>query len=359
MKKNTTALVLVVLIAITATLFVSCRKEISPITSPTANPSIIKIEPALGAANTVLTISGNGLGDVKTIYFDKDSVPSGFNPVFNTDGSLIFRVPLNAVPGQQNIVFTNGLGVKFSVPFNVLGLANISNVSNYNFVTGSILTLTGKNLDDVSAVRFHGSTEVATIIAKTPTTLQIQMPATSLYRTTLDISNTAGTITTSQEFVSLTNNFKFFADGFENGEQDASWGDAGAISTTEFKTGTASFGKNFQGGNWHQMGFGWNTITNNNYKYLSFWMKGGTADLPLWISTATSANGFASFNDNAKIIVPAGVWTYFKLPLNELNLWATGTGFNQIGWRIQGPGGDRPGSNAGEKLYLDDVMLVK
>lgn len=340
-------------------LFVACRKEISPVTDPSSSPNADKLAPALGPSNTLLTITGTGLGDIKTIIFDKDSISAGFNPVFNTNGSIIFRVPLNAVPGPQNIVLTNGLGVKITIPFNVLGLVTILDVSNYNFVTGSKLTLTGKNLDDVNKVTFRGSTQEVTIVSKTATTLVIEMPATALYRTTLDITNAAGTVTPTQEFVSLTNNFKFFADGYENGEQDASWGDAGFISTTEFKSGTASFGKNFQGYNWHQMGFGWNNITNDNYKFLSFYMKGGTVDLSLWISTASSANGFASFNDNAKIMVPAGNWTYFKIPLSDLNLWATGTGFNQIGWRIQGPGGDRPGSAAGEKLYLDDVMLVK
>jgi hypothetical protein len=340
-------------------LFVSCRKEVSPVTDPSSSPVATQLAPALGPSNTLLTLTGTGLGDIKTIVFDKDSVPAGFNPVFNTDGAIIFRVPLNAIPGPQNIVLTNGLGVKITIPFNVLGLVTILDVSNYNFITGSRLTLTGKNLDDVSKVTFHGSTQAVNVISKTATTLVIEMPATALYRTTLDITNGAGTVNPTQEFVSLTNNFKFFADGYENGEQDASWGDAGFVSTTEFKSGTSSFGKNFQAYNWHQMGFGWNNITNDNYKFLSFWMKGGSVDLPLWISTATSANGFASFNDNAKITVPAGKWTYFKIPLSDLNLWATGTGFNQIGWRIQGPGGDRPGSADGEKLYLDDVMLVK
>jgi IPT/TIG domain len=332
----------------------SCRKEESPVTKPSSNPKADALSPALGAANTVLTLRGSGLGDIHSVVFEKDSISAEFNPIFNTDGSLIFRVPTEAIPGQQNIVFTNGKGIQFTVPFNVLGLPAIIDVSNYNFTTGTELTLTGKNLDDVSRVVLSGSTDEATIVSKTATTLIITMPATALYRATLDITNLAGTTATSQEFVSLTNNFKFFADGYENGEQDASWGDAGFVSNTEKRSGTSSFGKNFQKGNWHQMGFGWNGIANDNYKFLTFWIKGGSVPINFWILTQQTAGASDPFNNAPnKITVPANVWTYYKLPIGPLELWKNGSTFNQIGWRLQGPDAQD------EKIYLDDVMLVK
>ncbi len=332
----------------------ACRKENSPITKSSSNPKAEAISPALGAANTVLTLRGSGPGDIHSVVFEKDSVSAEFNPIFNTEGALIFRVPTDAVPGQQDIIFHNGAGIEFRVPFNVLGLPTITDVSNYNFTTGTELTLTGKNLDDVSKVILSGSTDEATIVSKTATSLVIAMPATSLYRATLDITNLAGTTATTQEFVSLDNNFKFFTDGYDNGEQDASWGDAGFVSTTEKKTGTASFGKNFQKGNWHQMGFGWNGIANDNYKYLTFWMKGGSVPINFWIFTQQTTGGSDPYNNAAnKITVPANVWTYFKLPIAPLELWKNGSTFNQIGWRLQGPDAQD------EKIYLDDVMLVK
>ena len=315
---------------------------------------VYQVSPAQGASKEVVTLTGSGLKDLRSISFDNGNVKSSFNPVFNTDGAIIFRVPDDANPGNQNIVFTNANGYQYTVPFKVLGLPTIISVNNYNFKEGTTLTLTGKNLDDVLAVKFAGSAEVCTVVSKTATTLVITMPATTKYRTFLQITNQAGTVNTLEEFVSLTNNFKFFDDAYQNGEQDASWGDAGFISTTESKSGTASFGKNYQKGNWHQMGFGWNNIADDNYKFLSFWMKGGSVNINIWVFSQQSPGGNGPF-DNAgqKITVPANVWSYYKIPVSQLNLWANGAAFNQIGWRLQGPDGQD------EKMYLDDVMLVK
>jgi hypothetical protein len=326
---------------------VSCKKE--EVVTP-----VYQIFPIQGASRAVLTLSGSGLTDLQTISFDNGNVAASFNPVFNTDGAIIFRVPEEAFPGDQRIVFTNKSGYQYSVPFKVLGLPTITGVDNYNFNTGSIINLTGKNLDDVSAVVFAWSTEVCEVITKTATTLSIKMPATTKYRTFLDITNQAGRITTTEEFVSLANNFKFFDDTYQNGQQDAAWGEAGSISTTVFKTGTASYSKNYQRGNWHQMGFGYTAITNDNYKYLSFWIKGGTANIDLWVwSQQSPGNNDPFSNTGQKIVVPANVWTYFKIPVSQLNLWANGPAFNQLGWRLKGP------DTQDEKLYLDDVMFVK
>jgi hypothetical protein len=347
MKKSNFLRSIISSLIVLFTMLTACKKE--EIVTP-----VYEVSPALGASRAVITLAGSGLADLQTIYFDNGNVNASFNPVFNTDGAIIFRVPEDAIPGDQRIVFTNKNGYQYSVPFKVLGLPTITGVDNYNFNTGSIINLTGKNLDDVSSVVFTGSTEVCEVLAKTATTLSIKMPSTTKYRTFLDITNQAGRITTTEEFVSLDNNFKFFDDTYQNGEQDAAWGEAGSISTTVFKTGTASYGKNYQRGNWHQMGFGWNNITNDNYKYLSFWIKGGSANIDLWIWTQQSPGNNDPFNNaGQKIVVPANEWTYFKIPVSQLNLWANGPAFNQIGWRLKGP------DTQDEKLYLDDVMLVK
>jgi hypothetical protein len=328
-------------------LFNACTKK------ETVTPTF-QVSPAQGASKAVVTVTGAGLKDLRTIAFDNGNVTASFNPVFNTDGAIIFRVPNDAFPGDQHIVFTNANGYQYSLPFKVLGLPTVISVDNYNFKEGTILTITGKNLDDVNDVRFTGSGEICGVVSKTATTLVISMPSTTAYRTFLDITNQAGKVTTTEEFVSLTNNFKFFDDAYQNGEQDASWGDAGFISTTEFKSGTASYGKNYQRGNWHQMGFGWNGISDNGYKYLSFWMKGGSVNIDIWIWSQQSPGGNDAYNNvGQKITVPANTWSYFKIPLSQLNLWANGSSFNQIGWRLKGP------DTQDEKMYLDDVMLVK
>lgn len=332
----------------------SCTKEEQSGSKASNNPVANKLDPEKASGNTVLTITGSGLGDMTSIVFDNGDVPASFNPVLNTDQAIIFRVPDTANGGAQNIVLTNRNGVQLKVPFNVVALPLVNSVSNYNFTTGTEIKLIGNNLADVSSVTLDGTTAAATIVSKAKKELVIQMPATTVNSAKLIITNSTGPVTTSQEFVNLDNAFKIFTDGYQNNYQNASWGSDNFISNTVFKSGTQSVGKTFAKGNWHQLGFGWDNFSNTaNYKYLSFWIKGGALDYSLYISTSASVGGFASFNENAKIAVPANVWTYYKLPLSTLNLWATATAFNQIGWRIQGP------ETQDETFYLDDVIFVK
>ncbi|MBC7866942.1 MAG: cell shape determination protein CcmA [Gloeobacteraceae cyanobacterium ES-bin-316] len=360
MKKIKISLSFSLALLLAISLFISCRKEVSSVIEASSNPLADSVSPSRAAGNNVLTLTGSGLGDIISVVFENGNIPASFNPVFNTDKAMLFRVPDTANGGPQNIIFTNRLGKQFTVPFSVIALPIVNSTSNYNFKENTEITLTGNNLGDVNKVVLTANPALqATIVSKSKKELVIRMPATTLFRSTLDITNLTGTITTSLEFVSLVNNFNFFTEGFDNGEQDASWGDGGVVSSTEAKSGTLSFSKNFQAGNWHQMGFGWNNVVNDGYTYLSFYMKGGSVDFELWIFTQQSPGSSDPFgNANQKIIVPAKVWTYFKIPVNTLNLWANGPGFNQIGWRIKGPGGGQVGTGD-ERLYLDDVMLVK
>lgn len=336
------------LIFASAFLFTACEKETGG-----GSLSVNKIDPGEAPGNEVLTLTGSGLRGITSIVFDNGHVPASFNPNFNTDNAVIFRVPDTANGGDQNIILTNVDGKQVSVPFRVIALVTVAGVSNYNFEEGSEITITGNNLDDVSKVLLTGTTTEASIVSQSKRELVISMPATDVNRATLDITNNSGTVTTTQEFVNMDKALKFFTDSYGPGFQDASWGDPGTISNTVSKSGNASVFKKFAAGNWHQFGFGWNNISNDNYTYLSFWIKGASKDYSLYISSSVSEGGFASFNDYARIAVPANVWTYFKIPVATLKLWANGSSFNQLGWRIQGPDGQD------ETFYLDDVILVK
>lgn len=332
----------------------SCRKEVSSVIPPSTDPAAEKLSIDSGSENTLLTLQGSGLGSIRTIVFDKGNVLAPFNPVFNTANALLFRIPAAAQNGLQNIIITNNTGAKISLPFKVLGYPVVNDISNYNFTTGTEITITGKNLLDVTSVFFAGSTtDGLSIVSKTATTLVVKFPATSLARTALTVTNLTGSLTTTQEFCSYDNNFTFFTDDYQNGEQDASWGDVN-LSTTEFKVGKISFEHTFKKGSYQQMGFGYNKISNDGYQFLTFWIKGGTVDLDLWIWTEQTEGGAEVYDlDKNKITVPATVWTYFKVPIAPLQFWKKGLTFNQIGWRIKEP------ENISQKLYLDDVLLVK
>ena len=91
-------------------------------------------------------------------------------------------------------------------------------------MTGSTLTLKGVNLEDVSEVKLTGTNDKAKIITKEEKKLVIEMPVTAKPRSTLDITNSTGTTTTSQEFVSVANARVVYDDALKSGFQSWSWG---------------------------------------------------------------------------------------------------------------------------------------
>lgn len=346
---------LVSFMAIVMLVIAACKKDKdgNPPGEVSQTPSAKLIRPDSGAGGAVLILEGTGLSEIRSIVFDRNNVPGTFNPNFNTDQSLVFRVPDTAFGGSQKIVFTNSAGISFSVPFRVIALASVASASSYSWSAGEQIVLTGNNLDDVSAVAFDVAGTAATIVSKSRKTLTINMPASTVISTKLKITNASGTITTTQEFINADQAFVFMRDSYANGEQDASWGDAGGISLVQKISGNSSYGKNYQKGNWHLMGFGWNQIAQGPYQYLSFWMKGGLIDHEIFVNTNQSQGGVRAYNAWEKIDVRAGTWQYYKLSLATLKLWQNGATFNQIAWSIKGP------DNADELMYLDDVMLIK
>lgn len=320
----------------------SCNKDKNyKLSKASDNPQASKLDPGMAPPNALLTLTGSGLGDIQTIVFDSGKVRAAFNPAFNTDNAIMFRVPLDAIPAQQHIIFTNGAGKTFSVGFKVLGLPAVTAVSNYDFIAGSQIAITGKNLDDVKKVLLHGTTEEATIISQTKTTLVISMPSSSVDRATLDITNEAGTTTTTQEFINIDKAYGIFKDAFGAGIQDWSWSLVNAPSGVNVMTGATSLQAQYNG-SWGGMQLHFdNAVDLSPYKYVSFWIKGGAA--------ATTLDFYFNWSGQQKIAVPADVWTYYKIDLNSFK----GAGVSSLStWIMQIEGNP-------QTLYLDDVVLSK
>lgn len=321
------------------------------------NMSSGSIDPGQAGGGELITLTGAGIGQIRSIVFEKNSVPAAFQPTLNTETNLIFHVPDTAFGGPQNVIFTNVNGKTLSVPFTVLAFASVSSVSNYNFIEGTEITLTGNNLEDVSKIVFTGSTQEITVLSKSRKSLVMKMPATEIARASLDITNSTGKSTTTQEFVNLDKALKIFTDSYGADFGDNSWGDGATISSAEFKSGTKSITKTYAKGNWHVFGFAnwWPGVASDpSYKYLSFWIKGAAADHVLYITGDKKAGGgFGNGDQSSPVNVPAGVWTYFKIPLSDLKLWQNGSPFFQLGFWIKGP------DNQDEKYFIDDLIITK
>lgn len=352
---------LTVLTLLTGFAITSCEKDTDgrPVIEP-GTPVVTKMLPDSAGSGAVVTLTGTGLGDIRTIVFEKQGVQASFQPTLNTDEALIFRVPNEASGGTQNVTFTNSAGQSVSVPFKVLAYPSVTDASDFNFTKGTVITITGNNLDDVTAVAVadsvKGISDAATIISKAKKQLVVQMPATTLNRATLSITNGTGRIRTKQEFVNVDQAYRIFTDAYGAGFADGSWGDAGAVSTKEAKAGSASVGKTYQKGNWHLINFtNWSSAISYSpdYTYVTGWIKGASADYTLYLTTDASAAGFGNFVETNRINVKAGVWNYFKLKLSDIDFWQSGKKLQQVGFRIQGP------DKGDETFYFDDIVLVK
>lgn len=358
---------LAVLVLATCITFAACEKDKDgrPDDNKPGGMTSGTITPGEAAGGTVLTLKGSGIGDIRSILFEKGNVPAPFTSTLNTESALIFSVPDTAFGGDQNIVFTNSQGKTLSVPFNVIALPQISGVSNYNFVEGYQITLTGFHLEEVNKVVLSGTTTEATIVSKSRKELVIEMPATDLTRTKLDVTNATGTTTTTQEFISIDNNFVVYADSYGPGTynmggiQNWSYGLDGLSEVTDVvKTGTKALKVDYNDGGLSLfLGCNWSTPNLTftdalpDRKFLTFWARAVDADVTVKIVPDAPWGGNEMWGDptgggSYTFNVPKNTWTYFKIPANTF----TGS-YSRINFGISG--------TTKKTVYFDDILWVK
>lgn len=361
MKKtiNNSIALLPVLILALALAFSSCQKDSdgSPEVKP-GNPVLAAVTPAEASGGEMVTVTGTGLGAMQAVIFEKDSVYTYLNPTLNTETSVLFRVPADAFGGDQNIILINSEGKALNVPFNVLAFPFVTSVSNYNFESGTQITLTGNNLNDVTSVKLTGTTDAATIISQTRKEMTIAMPSTTVVRGTLDITNVTGLTTTTQEFICIPNTFIMYADAwgpgaFNGGVQSWSWGCNVGETSAFMKTGTKALKVDYADGG-VSLFLGSDTWADGHWftdyyqaTYLVFWAycEAGVAlrivpDAPPW-------SGFAT---GQKIVdIPKATWTYIKVPLAD---FVGGSKmFGRLNIIING--------STGKTVYFDDLIFVE
>ena len=318
----------------------SCKKD--ELIKPTVN----NVDPGSAAVNTTLTLTGSGLRDIISIVFDLGNVPVSFNPNFNTDNAIVFRVPANANSGDQNIIFKNKAGFQFQIPFKVLPLAVVSSAFPLEWEAGNNITLTGSYFESVDDVALETGGEKATIVSKTATTLVIKMPTATASTSKLVIHNNAGSGTTNLIFTNLDKQVKLFTEDFGSSIENWSWSEASKSSDVA-ASGTSSLKSiydNNEGLSFRRA----DPFVASQFQSLSFWLKGGTKELMLSIKTDANSTGAPAKEVN-NIAVPANVWTYFNIPMAG-NF--DGANCQRLNFQVGGITGK-------ETLYFDNVVLVK
>jgi hypothetical protein len=335
--------------------FTSCKDCDGSPDIKAGTPVLTSITPNDPSGGDLVTVIGTGLGDMTSIVFAKEDVPATVVSTLNTETCILFRVPQAVNGGVQNVTFTNRNGKTMVTSLNVQAPAQVVSVSDYNFTEGTELTLTGYNFNDVSGVVLTGTSTAVTVVSKTRNTMVIKMPATTLSRATLDITNVTGTTTTTQEFVCYDNNFLCYTDAygpgaFNGGIQNWGWGCTTGEVTTQYKNGTKSLKVTYTDGGL-SLFLGSDTWADGHWftdfftaKYLTFWAKGEGAVVALTIVDDSPPWGGTFPGGTVTLAIPADTWTYFKVD-------AAATWRNPYG-RI-----DFKAKNA--TVYFDDIIYVK
>jgi hypothetical protein len=337
------ALVLFALAVSLVFIISSCKKDSdgSPDYNAGTPTAANGIKPDSGSGGTVLTLTGSGLGQMRSVVFSTGNVPAPFQSTLNTETNFVFRVPDTAFGGPQNITFTNSEGKTLVVPFRVLAYPVVSSAFPTDFEEGTLVTLKGSNLDDVSKVVIDGTTETATIISKTRSQMVIAMPLSAVNRGKLRITNVTGVRVPDIEFVNVKKATTVFSDQLDNGFQNWGWGGSYDAAADALITGAKGLKAAFDpSGTWGGMQFGGGAISLAGHKYFTFWAKGADIDknVQFWLNWG-----------NQKIItIPANKWTYFRYEL--ATAYPGVTNVDNVTFQIH---------DAGKTIYFDNIMFVK
>ncbi|MGI4805634.1 MAG: hypothetical protein ACRYFL_12740 [Janthinobacterium lividum] len=308
---------------------------------------------------------------------------NGINVIFNralaSDNSIIFNIPSNTpyVQPQSNALVITTLYGSVTYGFTTLPPApSLTSASDYNFTSGTQLSLKGTGLSFVTAIKLQNTNDAVTIVSKTDTSMIVKMPSSAVSRAVLSFTYTSGTnalhTASALEFINIDKAYQIFTNGTLQGNWVTnSWASpSGPVASASSKSGQGSFLATYPAGGWQIEGFanysGFNY--DPSYKYVTFWIKGGVADHTLVLVGDQMKGGDAQVQNQyayaAQLIkAPKNVWTYYKIPLatsqsstnvNQLNYWANGTTATTLRFFLQGMSGD-----VNETMYIDEVMFVK
>ncbi|MDB5122059.1 MAG: hypothetical protein JWP94_188 [Mucilaginibacter sp.] len=348
------------------------------VTNPNYSPQLTAFDSTTvtGKLGNTYAAMGANLGSTSKILLNGVSIY--FNRALISDKSVIFTIPTN-IPtiGQKNTLQIVTLHGTITYNFTTLSPPpTITAVSDYDFTAGSQIALMGVSLSTVTGIKLKSTGDVVNFSIKSDTTMVLTMPAQStVTESTLVFSySSAGKtlqITSTVVFNDLDNGYMIFANNnFRNAWADNSWSGPSGVSTNASHSGTASAQATYPAGGWKVEGWAnWypSIPYDASYKYLTFWVKGGSAAHTLVLVGDQMKGGYGQIqNANAYaaqlITVPAKVWTFFKIPLappgstnvNALNYWANGSPAKQLGFFLQGMSGD-----VDETMYFDEVAFIK
>jgi hypothetical protein len=210
-------------IALSSTLLLNSCENTEAVT-----PTELSVTPAEAGSGELLTIKGSNLANLQQVLFGE--IDAYINPVYNTDGALLIRVPKGTKFGPTTITLVNkgGDATKTSLNFKVLQPKPVvSAINPKSLSAGEILTITGTNFigeNFAPGITVKVGGVAAKILTIEATQITIQMPNTPGGKVEVSTANAnGGGIAESLDAVTVEKIFSTLMDFDGGGAADKSW----------------------------------------------------------------------------------------------------------------------------------------
>lgn len=276
--------------------------------------------PALHAGT--LTITGTNLDLTKQILFTGNATPiTTFQSQTATEIKVV--IPASAKKGKLTLVAASGVSTQSSGDLD-LTLPAITSLAPNPIDTLANLTITGTNLNLVSAVSFTGiTTPVTSFVSQAPTQLVVKVPGGTLKgKVILAVKNSTLTVESGQ-VLDIKGGlpplapfpYAIYTDGLQNGFQNWSWAGNDFNSSAIVREGTTSIKATYGVG-------GYEGITFNNdagpataaYTTLEFSLFGEAALAGKTMNIVVNGN----WGGPATVTIVGGEWTTYSLSMASI-----------------------------------------
>lgn len=311
-------------------------------------PAISSLSPNPVKHADNLTITGTNLDLVTEVLFTGVTDPvTTF--VSQSATEIVVQVPASATNGKVSLKVASGVVVQSSDDLN-LTMPAFGSFSPNPIDPLANLTITGTNLDLVSAVTFAGvPAPVTTFVSQSATTLVVTVSEGVVKgKLTLSVLNSTLTVQSNDDLEINGDlpppapiSYVFYEDAIMNGWGNWGWGGPTDFSNTEIvRDGSDAIKKTYDG-SWDAMRFGGSSVSTSAYTSVAFSIFGNPGSEGLKINVILNQ---AWSSPQYIVTVKEGEWQDISIPLSGLGL----SEINDFLFQAQGWSGS---------VYIDHVGL--
>ncbi len=297
-----------------------------------------------------LTITGTDLDLAKKIYFT--GVAAAVTDFVSQNATqIVVKIPASTVDGKITLEAASGVKTTSSVDLNIL-MPSVTDMQPNPVDPEANLTITGTNLDLVSAIAFQNADPVTTFVSQAATQIIVKVPkGVTEGKITLSVMNS--TLTVQSPVVLKINGavpppviaLPFYTDAVTsnwNGWVGNGWGgDKDYSNTTPVREGDHSIKIDYVGGWGSPMQLGGANVSTTGYTTFKISIYGGPGSNGLKVNLGINGS------DSYTITLVEGKWTDYQIPVSDLT--TSGTITDIILKEYNGTGGFT--------VYVDDIGL--